>query len=193
MNRILIAVDDTKTSKAVVSTFQNLVRPPKEVLLLHVERLQGKSLMIDMLGEAEMSTLKESLKGTEYKEALDKKAERILAFYKKELESIGSFSVTTAIRAGHPSEEILRVAEEGNVDLILLGYNGMKGWKRLLSGSVAKDVQKNAKVPVLLASIPRMCEEPYSWKDAYAAITVTTVIVFAMFFIGVILQRGMLH
>lgn len=193
MNRILIAVDDTKTSKAVVSTFQNLVRPPKEVLLLHVERLQGKSLMIDMLGEAEMSTLKESLKGTEYKEALDKKAERILAFYKKELESIGSFSVTTAIRAGHPSEEILRVAEEGNVDLILLGYNGMKGWKRLLSGSVAKDVQKNAKVPVLLASRPRMCEEPYSWKDAYAAITVTTVIVFAMFFIGVILQRGMLH
>lgn len=193
MKKVLIAVDDTKTSKAVVSTFQNLVRPPKEVLLLHVERLQGKSLMIDMLGEAEMSTLKESLKGTEYKEALDKKAERILAFYKKELESIGSFSVTTAIRAGHPSEEILKVADEGNVDLILLGYNGMKGWKRLLSGSVAKDVQKSAKVPVLLASRPRMCEEPYSWKDAYAAITVTTVIVFAMFFIGVILQRGMLH
>jgi hypothetical protein len=69
----------------------------------------------------------------------------------------------------------------------------MKGWKRLLSGSVAKDVQKSAKVPVLLASRPRMCEEPYSWKDAYAAITVTTVIVFAMFFIGVILQKGALH
>lgn len=193
MNRVLIAVDDTKTSKAVVSTFQNLVRPSKEVLLLHVERLQGRSLMIDMLGEAELSTLKESLKGTEHKEALDKKAERILAYYKKELESIGSFSITTVIRAGRPAEEILKVANEEDVDLILLGYNGLKGWKRLLTGSVAKDVQKSAKVPVLLASRPRMCEEPYSWKDAYAAITVTTVIVFAMFFIGVILQRGALH
>ena len=192
MNRVLIAVDDTKTSKAVVSTFQNLVRP-QEVLLLHVERLQGRSLMIDMLGEAELSTLKESLKGTEHKEALDKEAERILSFYKKELENIGSFSVTTVIRAGRPAEEILKVAKEENVDLILLGYSGLKGWKRLLTGSVIKDVQKSAKIPVLLASRPRMCEEPYSWKDAYAAITVTTVIVFAMFFIGVILQRGMIH
>ena len=193
MNKVLIAVDDVRISKAVLSTFQNLVGPHKEVLLLHVERLQGRSLMIDMLGEAELSTLKESLKGTEHKEALDKEAERILSFYKKELENIGSFSVTTVIRAGRPAEEILKVAKEENVDLILLGYSGLKGWKRLLTGSVIKDVQKSAKIPVLLASRPRMCEEPYSWKDAYAAITVTTVIVFAMFFIGVILQRGMIH
>ncbi len=193
MNKVLIAIDDIKFSKAVLSTFQNMAGPYKEVLLLHVERLQGRSLMIDMLGDAELSTLKESLNGTEYKEALDKKAERILAFYKKELETIGSFSVTTIIRAGRPSEEILKVANEENVNLILLGYSGLKGWNRLLTGSVAKDVQKSTKVPVLLASRPRMCVEPYSWKDAYAAITVTTVIVFAMFFIGVILQRGALH
>jgi nucleotide-binding universal stress UspA family protein len=193
MNRVLIAVDDIRISKAVLSTFQNLVGPHKEVLLLHVQRLEGKSLMIDMLSEAELSTLKESLKGTEHKEALDKKAEMILAFYKKELESIGSFSITTVIRAGRPTEEILKVANEWNVDLILLGYSGLKGWKRLLTGSVAMDVQKSVKIPVVVASRPRICEEPYSWKDAYAAITVTTVIVFAMFFIGVILQRGMLH
>ena len=193
MNKVLIAVDDIKFSKTVLSTFQNMVGPHKEVLILHVERLQGKSLMIDMLGEAEMSTLKESLKGTEYKEALDRKAERIIAHYKKELETTGSFSITTVIRAGRPAEEILKVANEENVDLILLGYSGLNGWTRFLTGSVSKDVQKSTKVPVLLASRPLMCEEPYSWKDAYAAITVTTVIVFAMFFIGVILQRGALH
>ena len=193
MNRVLIAVDDIRISKAVLSTFQNLVGPHKEVLLLHVERLEGSSLMIDMLGEAELSTLKESLKGTEHKEALDKKAEMILAFYKKELETIGSFSITPVIRTGRPAEEILKVADEWNVDLILLGYSGLKGWKRFLTGSVALDVQKNVKIPVVVASRPRMCEEPYSWKDAYAAITVTTVIVFAMFFLGVILQKGMLH
>ena len=193
MNRVLIAVDDIRTSKAVLSTFQNLVGPQKDVLLLHVERLEGSSLMIDMLSEAELSTLKESLKGTEHKEALDKKAEMILAFYKKELETIGSFNISTVIRAGSPTEEILKVANEENADLILLGYSGLKGWKRFLTGSVAMDVQKSVKIPVVVASRPRICEEPYSWKDAYAAITVTTVIVFAMFFIGVVLQKGMLH
>ncbi len=71
MNKVLIAVDDTKGSKYVLGVFQNLVRPPQEVLLLHVQRLQGRSLMIDMLSDAELSTLKESLKGTEYKEKLD--------------------------------------------------------------------------------------------------------------------------
>jgi len=162
-------------------------------LLLHVERLEGRSLMIDMLSEAELSTLKESLKGTEHKKALDMNAERILAYYKNELETIGSFNITTVIRAGRPAEEILKVANDENVDLILLGYSGLKGWKRLLTGSVLKDLQKNAKIPLVVASKPLICEEPYSWKDAYAAITVTTVIVFAMFFIGVILQRGMLH
>jgi len=193
MSKLLVAVEDTKTSKAVLSTFQNIVGSHKEVLLLHVERLEGSSMMIDMLGEAELSTLKNSLEGTEHKDELDKRARRILAHYKNELESIGSYNINTIIRAGRPAEEILKVANEQGVDMILLGYSGLKGWKRLLTGSVAEDVQKNTKIPAVLASRPLMCEEPYSWRDAYAAITVTTVIVFVMFFLGVILQRGTIH
>jgi len=34
--------------------------------------------MVDMLGDAELSTLKESLNGTEYKDSLDEKADKIL-------------------------------------------------------------------------------------------------------------------
>ncbi len=193
MNKLLIAVDDTGASKAVIPTFMNLVSKPESVILLHVERLQGRSLMIDMLGKAELSTLKESLKGTEHKEALDAKARKVLAYYKRELENSGAFNVTTVIRAGRPAEEILKVVDEEDADQILLGYKDQKGFSRFLTGSIARDIQKNAKVPVLLASRPLMCEEPYSWKDAYAAVTVTTVIVLAMFLLGVILQRGMIH
>jgi len=193
VNKLLIAVDDTRTSKAVIPTFMNLFNKPGSVILLHVERLQGRSLMIDMLGKAELSTLKESLKGTEHKEALDANAKKVLAYYKRELENSGAFNVTTLIRAGHPAEEILKVADEEDADQILLGYKEQKGFSRFITGSIARDIQKNAKVPVLLASRPLMCEEPYSWKDAYAAITVTTVIVLAMFLLGVILQRGMIH
>jgi len=150
MKKILIAVDETSGSKAVLSVFHNLVRPPEEVLLLHVERLQGKSLMIDMLSDAELSTLKESIRGSEYKEGLDRKAEQILNFFKKELESSGLINVRTIVREGIPADEILKVAEEQNVDLIIVGDNGKKGLLRLITGCVSKEVEKNATVPVLV-------------------------------------------
>lgn len=190
MDKILIAVDDTKASKAVLWTFCNLVKQPKDVILLHVERLQGRSLIIDMMGDAEMSTLKDTLKGTEYKDSLDKRAEKILNYYKAELENNGALNVRTVIRAGQPAEEIMKVASEEKAELILLGYSGRKGLSRLIAGSVAADLQKIANVPVLTARRPLVCEEPYSWRDAFAAVSVTTAIVLGLFLFGIILRGG---
>ena len=184
MNKVLIAVDGTKASTAVLSTFYNLVKRPEQVILLHVQKLQGRSLMLDMLGDAEMSTLKESMAGTEHKDALDEKADKILNYYKSQLEESDTVSITTEIRAGHPSDEILRVADEENVDLILLGNSGRKGLNRIISGSVAHEVQKHTKVPVLVAKRPSTCEEPYSWRDAVASVSVTGAIVLALFIFG---------
>lgn len=188
MKKVLIAVDDTKSSKAVLSTLYNSVMTPEEVILLHVERLEGRSVMINMLGDAELSTLRESLKGTEYKEKLDTKAEEILNYYKNELENNGLKSVRTVVRDGIPAEEILKVAERESPELIILGYGERRGLNRLISGSIAKDVGQNAKIPVLVAKRPLTCEEPYSWRDAYEAVTVTTAIVLGMLLLGVILH-----
>ncbi len=150
MKKVLIAVDDTRGSQSVLSVFHNLVRPPEEVLLLHVERLEGKSLMIDMLSESELSTLKESLKGTEYKEELDRKAEEVLSYYRKELEDGGLINVKPLIREGIPADEILKVAEAENVDLIIVGSNERRGFDRLVAGCVSKDVERNSGVPVII-------------------------------------------
>jgi nucleotide-binding universal stress UspA family protein len=150
MKKVLIAVDDTRGSQAVLSVFHNLVRPPEEVLLLHVERLEGKSLMIDMLSESEISTLKESLEGTEYKEELDRKAEEVLSYYRKELEDGGLINVKSIIRAGIPADEILKVADAENVDLIIVGSNEKRGFDRLVAGCVSKDVERNSGVPVII-------------------------------------------
>ncbi len=190
MRKVLIAVDDTKASKAVLTTFHNSVQHSEVVILMHVERLQGRSLMIDMLGEAEIATLRDSLNGTEHKELLDKKAEAILDYYAKELKSNGSFHVKTVIRDGIPAEEILKVANEERVELIILGYSGRKGLSRLIAGSVAKDVAKNATMPVLVAKRANLCEEPYTWRDAFAAISVTTAVISGLFLLGIILQSG---
>jgi len=168
MKKILIAVDDTKGSNSVLSVFHNLVRPPEEVLLLHVERLEGKSLMIDMLSESELSTLKESLKGTEYKEALDRKAEQILDHYKKELENGGLINVKSIIREGIPADEILKVAEAENVDLIIVGSNEKRGLDRLVAGCVSKDVERNSGVPVIIGK--RAADEKALAVNAAAAV-----------------------
>ena len=189
MSKILIAVDGTKASTAVLSTFYNSVTKPEHVILLHVEKLEGRSLMVDMLGDAEMATLKESLAGTEYKDALDEKADKILNYYRREFENSGAADVVTKVRAGHPCDEILKVAAEENVDLILIGNSERKGLSRVISGSVAREVQKHTKVPVLVAKRPPTCEEPYSWRDAIAAVSFTSAIVFALFLFGTFVHR----
>lgn len=165
MNKVLIAVDDTKGSKYVLGVFQNLVRPPQEVLLLHVQRLQGRSLMIDMLSDAELSTLKESLKGTEHKENLDRQTEKILNYYRKEFENAGLFNIRTIIREGIPADEILKVAEEERVDLIVVGSNGKKGLNRLITGCVSNEVERNATVPVIVEK-PETKEIIHGIKEA---------------------------
>jgi nucleotide-binding universal stress UspA family protein len=150
MEKVLIAVDDTKGSKNVLGVFNNLVRPPKEVLLLHVQKLEGKSLMIDMLTDHELATIKEAMEGNEYKERLDRQSEKILNYYKKAFENTGLVSVRTIKREGIPSDEILKVAEEESVDLIVVGGNGKKGLGRLITGCVSKHVERNATVPVVV-------------------------------------------
>jgi nucleotide-binding universal stress UspA family protein len=188
MRKVLIAVDDTKGSRNVLSVFHNFVQLPVEVVLLHVERLEGRSMMIDMLGDPEMSTLKEMLNGTEYKEALDRRSEKILAFYEKELVNDGQVTIRTTRREGIPSEEILKVSEEVGAELIILGQSGKIGFDRFITGQVAKYVESKATVPVLVARRPLMCEEAVTKKDAWAAVSVTTAVVFALFLLGMFLQ-----
>ncbi|HVP56834.1 MAG TPA: universal stress protein [bacterium] len=58
---------------------------------------------------------------------------------------------------GYPAEEILRYAEQDEIDLILLASHGKSGIKRWALGSVADKVLRAAGVPVLLvrAGLPK--------------------------------------
>jgi nucleotide-binding universal stress UspA family protein len=175
MKKILIAADDTKGSMGVLEVFKNQVRPPEEVILVHVQRILGRSLMGDMLSEAEMSTLKESVKDTEFQEELDRKAEKVLSFYKKELENGGLFKIRTMVRAGNVTEEILKVAEEEKVDLMIMGCNGKTGMDRLISGCTTKYVERKTNVPVMVAKAngcqvkEKPCDVPVGLGEVYNA------------------------
>ncbi len=170
MKKVLVAVDNVRDSKRTLALFKDLVSTPESVILLHVEQLEGNSMMTAMLSDSEITTLKESLKGTEHKEKLDMKAEKLLNYYRKEMENNGLTNISTVIREGHPSEEILRFAEEEAVDLIIVGCSGKSRIQRLVTGCASRDVEKKAKVPVLITKGEGCGAHAYTWdgREAYA-------------------------
>jgi nucleotide-binding universal stress UspA family protein len=170
MKKILIAIDGIKDSREILSLFQNLLWIPENIVLLHVEQLEGNAMMTAMLGDAEMKTLKESLKGTEHKDKLDRKAEAILGYYSKELENGGLKNIRTVIKEGHHSDEILKTAEEEDVDLIVMNCSGKTRLHRLITGCASNEVEKCAKVPVLITKGDGCGKHAENWsrREAYA-------------------------
>ncbi|GBD98869.1 putative universal stress protein [bacterium BMS3Abin07] len=57
------------------------------------------------------------------------------------------------ILKGIPYVEIIRFAEDNKIDLIVMGTHGRKGLDRMIFGSTAEHVVKNAGCPVLTARI----------------------------------------
>ncbi len=64
-------------------------------------------------------------------------------------ENFPGISATSHVLIGYAAEEIVNKAEDENADLIIMGTHGRKGLDRVLFGSVAEKVVKNAKQPVL--------------------------------------------
>ncbi len=54
------------------------------------------------------------------------------------------------IVTGNPAEEILKIAEENSIDLIVMGTLGKSGIEKFLLGSVADKVIRNSTIPVLV-------------------------------------------
>jgi nucleotide-binding universal stress UspA family protein len=67
----------------------------------------------------------------------------------KELAKSFDLEVETIFTEGDPGHEIIRIAEELNADLIVLGTHGYSGWKRFTLGSVAELVVRHAPCAVL--------------------------------------------
>ena len=151
MKKILIAVDDTKGTKGMFQKIVKIVKcmNPEEILLLYVEKFEGRSLMDEMLGDAELSTLQDVIQGTEFKEAMDKKAAKILNFYKSALEERSPVpNVRTMVKTGIPAEEIVQTAKDEDASMIIIGSRGKRN--RLFMGSVSREVANTADRPVMI-------------------------------------------
>jgi nucleotide-binding universal stress UspA family protein len=80
-------------------------------------------------------------------EIVEKQVEEIRSGLKK---STGTVKVQGEQTEGYPADEILRYAEERDVDMILMSSHGLSGNKRWSIGSVANKIMSASKIPVLL-------------------------------------------
>jgi nucleotide-binding universal stress UspA family protein len=62
---------------------------------------------------------------------------------------VGINDVAAKVLVGDVAEEIIRHAEESNMDLIIMGTHGYKGLEKVMFGSVAEKVVRSSPCPVL--------------------------------------------
>lgn len=63
-------------------------------------------------------------------------------------------SVDTMILTGSPWEEIVHVAGDQGVDLVVIATHGLTGWRRFVFGSVTEKVVRLSPCPVLTIPAP---------------------------------------
>jgi universal stress protein A len=80
----------------------------------------------------------------------------------RELQSIhppdAAVTVDRLLQEGHPAKEIVQTAIDYNCGLIVMGTHGRTGLRRLLMGSVAEEVSREAACPVLTVKTPILKE-----------------------------------
>ncbi len=80
---------------------------------------------------------------------------------KKELDNFGVKelagikNIERVVETGVPYQEIMNFATKNKVDLIIIGTHGRTGIDRILFGSTAAQVVRNAPCPVLTVRIPK--------------------------------------
>jgi nucleotide-binding universal stress UspA family protein len=131
--RALVALDGSPVAETIIPFILDIAGPlDLEVILLRV--LQPLPPVV--------------VEGAAYVPAGDPVADRI-APVAIELRNKG-VRVTTEVRSGDPAQEIVAAAREAGADLIAMSTHGRGGLGRLIFGSVAEAVLREAEIPVFL-------------------------------------------
>ena len=74
----------------------------------------------------------------------------------KSLGEMKGINVEPVLLEGNPSDELIRYAEEEKMDIVIMGTLGKTGLDRMLLGSVAGNLVRHSKVPVMV--VREMCK-----------------------------------
>jgi nucleotide-binding universal stress UspA family protein len=138
--KILYPTDFSDVSKDALDFIKTLENPgEKEIIVLHV--MDARVMELSHRYAPDVIALIEK----NMEENVSKSLQRI----EENLRERG-FTVRVRLERGTPFREILRVEEEENVSVTVIGSHGVSNVREMLLGSVSEKVVRKAKKPVLV-------------------------------------------
>lgn len=145
-SRILVPIDLSEGSEVLIDYAIQIARPFNASLeIIHAwepPQYVAPDLLVAAPGWNSQSL--EQIAVDSASKELNKLAAKI-----QEKEKSTSLSIKHRVVVGEAASTVLRVAEEGKHDLIIMGTHGRRGLPRLLLGSVAQKIVARAHCPVL--------------------------------------------
>ncbi len=140
-NRICCAIDFSEPSRIAMLEAAELARRLEaELELVHVHT--PPPAVTDLLAAR-----------VEVTETMVVELERKLATWRDEAERLVGRTVRSAVRTGEAATEIVRLAREHGIDLVVVGTHGRRGLKRFVLGSVAERVVREAPCSVVVGRL----------------------------------------
>ena len=155
-HRMLVPLDGSELAEVVFTYAEDLAgRLDIDVTLLHVAPPSGNK-NFNPMQEAYIKRAAESIK---------KKAREVQQ--EQGIDQAGeAVKVTGELAEGYPPDEILKYADEHDIDLILMATRGHSGLRRWSIGSVASKVLSASKIPIWLVRADHAPEEPFDeWES----------------------------
>lgn len=137
--KILVTLENSRTDEAILRHIEELAgRLGSAVLLVHVAD-GWVARHFDRLNLAESEEMR-----------VDR---AYLETVRQRFETQGIAAETLLLR-GEPADEIVKLAEQGGVDLIAMSTHGHRFLADLVYGSTARKVRHTVDIPVLLLKAP---------------------------------------
>lgn len=160
-SRILVPLDGSKLAESALQHAVRIAKPGARIHLVSVMALDRVS-EIDLLSTA----ISDKTPYTEQqwppvKGADDAHADQARAAYLRrvsEFLSYADYDVTFEVLQGNAVEEISRVANSGQFDVVTLATHARGGIDRVAMGSVAEAVLRRVNLPVLIVPPAKMGE-----------------------------------
>ena len=150
--KILIPLDGSKTGETALPYVEELVSKLSPRVKVEFTLLQVVSLLTHYVAAGELMT---PISYTDREMAqIQRQARDYLNTVGKGIRS-KKVSVKIRVRVGNAAEEIIKAADEINVDLIAMSTHGRHGISRWAFGSVTDKVLRGGHKPVLLVRAPK--------------------------------------